>query len=772
MIKKLSLLLVTLFTSLFVTDIKATTDGWTLYQSYHDVTYCEVVGDNVYVLASGALYSYNTSDNEVRTYDKITTLSDIDIAHIRYSDFINALVIVYSNANIDILYDDESVYNISDFKNKQLPDKTINNIDIQGNTAYISTSFGIVVLNLENMEFDNTYNTGFDTYCAYRYDGKVYAGTKSGFYSCDMRKNLLDKNNWEMLYPNYPVTSMCELDGKLYCIIDFLGIYTFTPNPKKLTLVIGNNGEKYNSIQTSGNEIIATAKNKVSIISGESNVVTYNNRESNHITKRGNVYWDCKGYKGIVKCDVKDDSVVQVMSAIIPNSPIRNYCEYMKFTDTGKLLVAGGRINYLGLPEYNHEGTLMEYICEYDRWNNITIDSIITTTGLKYYNMCSLDEDPTEQGHYFAGSFGYGMCEFRNGQFVQHYDFTNSPLESAVSDNRKYVRVPIVKFDKEGNLWCVNTTNVADIIKVMKKNGEWVSLNYKDIENMQTMVKPYFDSRGWLWVTSLQGDAGLFCAKMNGTPFNTSDDVTKKWMAKFTNQDGISYDIYQLYDIAEDNNGDIWVGTNIGVFVIDDADKFFNDGVFKQIKIARNDGTGLADYFMSGVYIKDIEVDGANRKWIGTNNNGIYLVSADGQETIHHFTTENSPLPSDCIESIAVNNITGEVFIGTDKGIAGYMSDATTPATELEKEYIHAYPNPVKADYSGYISIIGLTYDCNVKIVDAAGYLINEGSSNGGMYTWNGRNMRGEKVASGVYYVLTYDSNGKEGVATKILVTR
>ena len=175
---------------------------------------------------------------------------------------------------------------------------------------------------------------------------------------------------------------------------------------------------------------------------------------------------------------------------------------------------------------------------------------------------------------------------------------------------------------------------------------------------------------------------------------------------------------------------------------------------------------------MSGVYIKDIEIDGANRKWIGTNNNGIYLVSADGQETIHHFTTENSPLPSDCIESIAINNITGEVFIGTDKGIAGYMSDATTPAEELDKNNIHAYPNPVRADYSGYISITGLTHDCNVKIVDAAGYLINEGYSNGGQYTWNGRNMRGEKVASGVYHVLTYDSNGKEGVATKILVTR
>ena len=198
----------------------------------------------------------------------------------------------------------------------------------------------------------------------------------------------------------------------------------------------------------------------------------------------------------------------------------------------------------------------------------------------------------------------------------------------------------------------------------------------------------------------------------------------------------------------------------------------FNNNVFKQIKVSRNDGTGLADYLLSGVYIKAIAIDGANRKWIGTNDNGIYLVSADGQETIHHFTTENSELPSNCIESIAVNNLTGEVFIGTDKGIASYTSDATRPAETLDENNIHAYPNPVRADYNGSIYITGLTKDCNVKIVDAAGYLINEGTSNGGHYNWDGRNSKGEKVPSGVYYILTYDENGDEGASAKILVTR
>ncbi len=761
------LLISFLFILVLFQEVKATDENWTLYPSYHNATYCQVVGDKVYVLASGALYSYNKGDNEVRVYDKITTLSDIDIAHIRYSTFINALVVVYRNANIDILYNDDSVYNISDFKNKSMPDKTINNIDIQGSTAYISTSFGIVVLDLENMEFDNTYNIGLDTYCAYLYNGFLYAGTKSGFYCCDTSKNLLDKNNWQQLYPEYEMTALCELGGKLYCLINNQGVYTFTHNPKSLYPVVGNNGEMYHTMYRLGNEIIAPAKNKVSVITEDKKVVTYKNSGSNHIVKDGDTFWDCKGYKGLVECRVVDNVVTQLASAIVPNSPIRNYCEFMKFTNTGKLLVAGGNISYFD--NIFHDGTIMEY--HSGKWINFPEDTIKSVTGLKYQNVCSVDEDPTEPGHYFAGSFGNGIFEFRNGAFVQHYDYENSPLVSAVQGSRRYVRVPTVQFDKDGNLWCVNE-KAKEIIKVIKKSGEWLGLDYKDIENMRTIVKPFFDSRGWLWVTSLQGDAALFCAKTNNTPFDTSDDVTKIWVAKFTNQDGISYDIYQLYDIVEDKNGVIWVGTNIGVFVIDNPEKFFNDGVFKQIKIARNDGTGLADYFMSGVYIKDIEVDGANRKWIGTNSNGVYLVSADGQETIHHFTTENSPLPSDCIESIAINNITGEVFIGTDKGMASYMSDATESAPTLEKKNIHVYPNPVRTDYSGNISIVGLTHDCSVKIVDAAGYLINDGRSNGGMYSWNGRNMRGEKVASGVYHVLTFDNEGNEGVAVNILITR
>ena len=741
---------------------------WVLYPSYHNATYCQTAGDKVYVLASGALYSYNTSDEEVRVYDKINTLSDIDITHIEYCKDIKALVVVYSNANIDILFDDEEVYNITDFKNKSLPDKRINGVDIQGTTAYISTVFGVVELDLEEYEFTNTYTTGLNTYCTYLFNGTLFCGTETGMYSCATDKNLLDKNNW-VKKNNYFTKAICELDGMLYCYLDEYGIYSYNADNNILKDVVYNHGEKYNAMYSNGKEIIASAKKKTTIITSPTDVTVYKNSNSNFILKDGNHFWDCKGYNGIVKCIAKDGEIIVNSTSVTPDSPVRNYCEYMKFASDDKLLVAGGNLNYFDITFY--DGTLMEYDYSGNRWNNLPEDTIKQATGIPYLNLCAIDEDPAEPGHYFAGSFGYGLYEFRNGKFVKHYSTHNSPLESVIPTNTRFVRIPSVKFDKEGNLWCINT-GTKNIVKVLKSDGTWCELYYKPIEKLATMVEPVMDSRGWLWLKSLQGEAGIFCAKMNGTPLDSSDDESKAWLNKFVNQDGISYDIYQVFALAEDREGQMWVGTNTGLFVIDNPKTFFNNGVFKQIKVPRNDGTGLADYLLSGTYIKSIQVDGANRKWIGTNDDGIYLISADGLETIHHFTTDNSPLPSNNIVSIAINDRSGEVFIGTDKGIASYMSDATRPEEKLDENNIYAYPNPVKADYSGNIAIVGLTHDCNVKIVDTAGYLINEGTSNGGQYTWNGRNARGEKVASGVYYVLTYDSNGNEGVATKIVVIR
>ncbi len=752
----------------------ATVGDWKIYTSYNNATRCQVMGNKVYVLASGALFSYDKEDGEVYTHDKLNSLNDFNICEIAYCKAINALLIIYQNANIDILYPDGEIYNISDFKSKVLASKKINGVYVNGSEAYINTSFGVVILNLERLEFTNTYNININTLCSYVKDNILYIGTDEGLYKGSIRDNLLDKNNFEKINSSKYV-ALNEVNGNLIGAVDKKGLYTINTQNNATNKIISST-EPFKYLYQKNGKLYCGLEKSFFVINSTTDYKKFDTaEESTYLEADGNTLWHCKGSSGVVECRIKDDKLTDGENYIAPRSPMNNHCEYMTFTSDGNLLVAGGTLNYFGSTLY--PGTLMEYNPGDDKWTNYPGDEIAEKTGVRYVNVCAVDEDPKEKGHYFACSFGQGVYEFRNGELVAHYNHNNSALESAVptsSNIQNYVRVSRVKFDNDGNLWMTNTTNIDNIVKVRKSNGEWLSLNYDKIAGYETMVDILIDSRGWLWVTSLQGgeNAGIFCAKTNNTPFDTKDDQTALWKHQFTNQDGIKYTIYNVGCIKEDASGKMWIGTDNGLFVIENPKRFFDDGVFTQIKVPRNDGTNLADYLLSGAYITAITTDGADRKWIGTKTNGIYLISADGLEMIHHFTTADSPLPSNEITSVAVNGESGEVFIGTKDGIVSFMGDATEPEEKLDESIIHVYPNPVRASYSGNISIVGLTLDCEVKIVDTAGYLIADGVSTGGQFTWNGRNAKGEKVSSGVYYVLTYDENGSEGVAAKILITR
>lgn len=259
----------------------------------------------------------------------------------------------------------------------------------------------------------------------------------------------------------------------------------------------------------------------------------------------------------------------------------------------------------------------------------------------------------------------------------------------------------------------------------------------------------------------------------NGTLDYTGDDKTAAF-TKVYDQDNkeLSFNASPLLrSIAQDKNGVIWIGTTRGVFLINDPAKLFeNNFRVYRIKIPRNDGTGLADYLLDTEEIKAIAIDGANRKWIGTASSGIYLVSEDGQETIHHFTTENSPLLSNAIQSIAINEKTGEVFIGTGNGLISYQSDAIEGGTTFEN--VRAYPNPVRPEYIGPITITGLVENTQIRITDVNGNIIYETLSNGGVATWNGCNQSGSRVATGVYFAHCVSANGKQKHITKILIVK
>ena len=240
----------------------------------------------------------------------------------------------------------------------------------------------------------------------------------------------------------------------------------------------------------------------------------------------------------------------------------------------------------------------------------------------------------------------------------------------------------------------------------------------------------------------------------------------------FTNQDGAEINLYYIRCIKEDLEHNLWIGTDQGPFYITPHILDDTQPTLTQVKVPRNDGTNYADYLLGGVDITCMAVDQANRKWFGTSNNGVYLISADNMEQIHHFTATNSKLLSNNIESLTINDATGEVFIGTDKGLCSYMSDATATNEEMTQDNVWAYPNPVKPDYTGLITITGLSLDADVKIVSTSGTLVNQGRSNGGTYTWNGCDLKGRRVASGIYMVETATSNGEKGTVCKIAIIR
>ena len=228
-----------------------------------------------------------------------------------------------------------------------------------------------------------------------------------------------------------------------------------------------------------------------------------------------------------------------------------------------------------------------------------------------------------------------------------------------------------------------------------------------------------------------------------------------------------------VYCITEALDGSMWIGTNYGLFVSEEPSKAFdNDFHLSQIKVPRNDGSNLADYLLNGVSVKCVAIDGGNRKWIGTLDDGVYLISADGTETIERFTTENSPLISDEINDIAINGETGEVFIATSKGLCSYRGDATDPATSMISGNLKVFPNPVRPEYQGKVHITGLMSNSNVKIVSVAGKLVAEGTSIGGEFSWDCCMQNGRRVGSGIYYALCTDKDGKKGAVAKILIVK
>lgn len=400
-------------------------------------------------------------------------------------------------------------------------------------------------------------------------------------------------------------------------------------------------------------------------------------------------------------------------------------------------------------------------------WHFPQNQSISEQTGIPYLDINNACPDPLDHKRILAAS-RTGLYEFYDGKFVKLYNDSNSPIEANDGKNKAYELVSGGVFDTKGNYWCLVSQAPTHSLLELKSTGEWVAhdnqafmtLNGKSAGSLE---HPFFDSRGLLW----------FCNNHWIKPALYSYDPSTgnvNSYTEFVNQDGSAPTIWFVTYAAEDAEHNIWIGTNEGPMYLPAESIASGDKTFIQVKVPRNDGTDNADYLLSGVNISSIIVDKAGRKWFGSGSDGVYCISADNISQVYHFKAENSPLLSNSILSMAMNDDTGELFIGTDKGLCSYMTGANEAAEGMTENSVRAYPNPVTPDYTGPITITGLTENADVKITNLNGILVEEGKSSNGVYKWYGMDRTYQRVGSGIYLVHVVTAEGDNGVVCKIAV--
>ena len=753
--------------------------SWRLHLSYYIATKSEVGGSTIYSLMNGNLLSYDTEDGEVRTYDHMDILSDAGIAYIAYSNEADKLLIVYNNGNIDLLDKDDNVQNLSSLKDKTMLNKEISNVSIAGSMAYLATGFGFVEVDMKEGVFRNTYRLPYTIHCITASDEAVFIGTPEGIRYCLKDGNMQLEENWKIRLGWGGFNSMHIFQNKLVAKNQD-GIFVLDPynTSKQYRIARGN----FTSLKQTGKQLFwhnKTTYGYTSDVSGTDEAslnaaVTTIPCENNwsDVSHVNDTYWMSEQEKGLRGYKMSGNEFIPTEEVIQPSSPIRDLGYNVSWAGD-RLLVAGG-INTVG--SFENPATSMYY--ENGEWTNFTeLERTGRFAKVTPVNTTDLVQDPLDDTHHFASPYRSGLCEYRNGKFVELYNPDNSPLKSIQQHNPasswyyKQVLCSALSYDAEGNLWMAQSM-LDTTFYVRKPDGNWFKLRYNEMSGSSLIDKILHHSSGIKLVSSRRLDKrGVFCIDMKGTE-RTTDDKTRL-LQDFVNQDKTPYLPDQFFCLCEDLEGMVWVGTSAGLFVIEDVTKVFDkDFYFTQIKINRNDGSGLADYLFNDVAISCIAIDAANRKWIGTQANGAYLISADGQEMLHHFTTEDSPLLSNNVQSIAVHPGTGEVAFGTDKGICTFISDATTPEEELEKSNVVVFPNPVTPDYNGPIAIRGLVENSEVKIISTGGQLVWNGTSSGGTCTWNGVANNGKPVASGIYHVVANTPEGGKAIMTRIVIVR
>ena len=732
--------------------------SWKDHLPYNNAFSIFHYNNNIYLATENGLFIKETADNSIRKLNKTNGLSDVGITAVENNE--NHLVVGYLNGNIDVI-EKTDIHNIPLLKNEAiLAEKKINNININNEIAYLSCSFGILEVNLPQKEISNTYWLNASQSLAVNeiafFQNQLFAATDSGLYFAHQNDNLIDFHSWNVksFTAGKKINALAAKDSTLfYQTADSLYSYP----------------ERFEAIAIANSSIITLAQEKLYLLSptvayeirldGEL-VEVYNSNELAYV--RDLLILNDTSYfadfsKGLVT------NIGEEWSHDYPKGP-HSINAYSIAVNENYLFIATGGIDAWNNAKVNM-GTLWS---DYYDWNRLSGEYL----GAK--DIVDVKINPTNEKEIVLSTWNEGLIELgwseSNQRFVKQQQYTqlntNSHLNTLSTDTSSsiygWIRVKSIAYDEEGNLWGANS-QVNNPLFVKKNNGEWASFGFGSVNTTNVHLGNFLiDDVGQKWVIVPQG-IGLVVYNDNNTIDNVNDDQDKVISGALGSGNLPSTSIYCM---AKDRNGEIWVGSNKGVAVFFNPENIFNGGDYdaQQILVEVD---GYIEYLLTNETVTTIAVDGANRKWLGTQNAGLFLVSEDGTEQIHHFTADNSPLLSNNIIDVKINPSSGEVYIATAKGLVSYFSDATEGS--LTHENVIVYPNPVRPEYNGTIAIKGLVQDADVKITDLNGLLVHETQALGSQAVWDGKNGYGDRVQTGVYLVFSTNATGTETNVAKIL---
>lgn len=738
--------------------------GWQTHQPYKGLVDIDIAHGKILGTSEFNLFSLRASDGSVTRFSKSSGLSESTVTASAYDKIKDRIVVGYQNGNVDIIYSNRTV-NIAEIKLKPIiGDKTIYDIFIKENIAWLSTGFGIISIDLDNELITNTYIIGnigsnLKVNSVYVGDTAIIAATGQGLRvgSFQRNQNLSDFNNWKiynLFNNNLPVVEFkfityfneqyyLSTNKEIHRLSEGESEWDLFYNSPKSINYLGANENRLFFIEIDDDGYIVSALGQNGVIVSKSDILKVLQPNAAIQDNEGNV-WLGDYVNGIVKLT----SNLEYVANFFPNAPSSTFVKEMEFYN-GKMYVAASSLPINQTPTFSEARI---YTAEKFNWESLDESTVEGISGL----LDIVDFEFVADKNLLIG------LSHMNGIFeldLNTKKIIKTVTSSQVGDN---LRLAAITTDLEGNIWIANSFAAKVPVICRKKDGNYVFFeNHPRFNTLRNslLTDIIVDDQNKIWISTISN--GIFVLNYNNTIENTNDDVSD-FVLELPNQSVLS--------MEKDLNGEIWIGTQNGMAVV-----FCSSGILErtcgasQVCVPRNDGTSFCDNLLNGEFITTVHVDPGNRKWFGTTN-GAFLVNETGLQTIYSFNENNSPLLSNEIRSIAVDKNNGDVFFGTSRGIISFRAEATSTGEDSGKPIV--IPNPVRPEYRGPIAIRNLPDNGIVKILDAAGYLVWEGRSIGGQAIWDGKNANGGDVKSGVYFVLAASDNGKEKARTKIAVVR